>query len=404
MSLLSVAPRLIRRFGITEGNRQTLSLGMTLDQLVNPNKYGAIEDLWLSQSPPGERLDEYVKKEWNHEAHVGETPGTILGDNPASTSGETFGYSNWALEAMLEARPLVTKNLNEFDRLLNDARCIYHLNEFYTSKVFAAEFVLRYSYSHDIQDMENAEQYLFRSYIDFQKLTYYADPAYHFANSMQTSQRKIPVRGGENGVGTNYLWSHLEPLYKKEWQDFHEKVEQLKLNTNSLAAVDEASLKPWPAAPFTLLSTNADTYKVEAGAKVFSDRKYIIEKLAPELNGLTGIRFSHEAAKSGRYEPVEIELAEPAQVLVGYFNDTRDIWLQVPKLEFAAQADERGGIETVIENAVVIQECPGVNVHAFHYEAGKQKLEFIGKGSFVILGVVPQSAKLEKRDVKAGLK
>ncbi len=29
------APRLIRRFGITEGNRETLSLGMTLDELVN---------------------------------------------------------------------------------------------------------------------------------------------------------------------------------------------------------------------------------------------------------------------------------------------------------------------------------------------------------------------------------
>jgi hypothetical protein len=33
-----VAPRLIRRFGITEGNRQTLSLGMTLDELVNPEE------------------------------------------------------------------------------------------------------------------------------------------------------------------------------------------------------------------------------------------------------------------------------------------------------------------------------------------------------------------------------
>ena len=72
-----VAPRLIRRFGITEGNRQTLSLGMTLDELVNPNQYGAIKDLWVSQAPPGERLDEYVKKEWNHEPHVGETPASI---------------------------------------------------------------------------------------------------------------------------------------------------------------------------------------------------------------------------------------------------------------------------------------------------------------------------------------
>src|SRR5262249_6330607 len=75
-----VAPRLVRRFGITEGNRQTLSLGMTLDQLVNPMKYGAIEDLWLSQSPPGERLDEFVRKEWNHEPHTGETPASVLAE------------------------------------------------------------------------------------------------------------------------------------------------------------------------------------------------------------------------------------------------------------------------------------------------------------------------------------
>ena len=75
-----VAPRLIRRFGITEGNRQTLLLGMTLDQLVNPARYGAIEDLWLSQAPPGERLDEFVKREWNHEPHIGETPDSIISE------------------------------------------------------------------------------------------------------------------------------------------------------------------------------------------------------------------------------------------------------------------------------------------------------------------------------------
>ena len=53
---------------------------MTLDQLVRPQKYGAIEDLWLSQAPPGERLDEYVQKEWNHEPHVGETPESIIAE------------------------------------------------------------------------------------------------------------------------------------------------------------------------------------------------------------------------------------------------------------------------------------------------------------------------------------
>src|SRR4029079_18537696 len=77
---VEVAPMLIRRFGITEGNRQTLSLGMTLDQLVNPKKYGAITELWESQAPPGERLDEYVLKERSKEAHAGETPGSVIAD------------------------------------------------------------------------------------------------------------------------------------------------------------------------------------------------------------------------------------------------------------------------------------------------------------------------------------
>jgi hypothetical protein len=45
-----------------------------------------------------------------------------------------------------------------------------------------------------------------------------------------------------------------------------------------------------------------------------------------------------------------------------------------------------------------------VNIHAFRFEAGRQKLEFIGKGSFVVLGVVPQPAKLEKRDAGKGTK
>ena len=53
---------------------------MTLDQLVNPQKYGAIEDLWLSQAPPGERLDEYVEKEKAKQLHVGETPVSVISD------------------------------------------------------------------------------------------------------------------------------------------------------------------------------------------------------------------------------------------------------------------------------------------------------------------------------------
>jgi hypothetical protein len=391
-----VAPRLIRRFGITEGNRQTLSLGMTLDQLVNPKKYGAIEDLWLSQSPPGERLDEYVAKEWKHKAHVGETPPSIL--------GEALEYSSTAMAAIDAAAPFVTSNREEFARLSNDMLCIRALAENYSNKVQAAELVLRYGDSHDLNDMQRAETFLVASLADYQKLVTLTEPTYHYANSMQTSQRKIPFSGGTRGGGTNYLWSQLLPLYQKELTDFQANVAQLKANASRANSVDASKIKPWPATAFTLISTNAEIYKVEVGAKVFTDRNFTIQGLAPELKGLTGIRFAHEAAKKGRYQPIEFEAAEPVQILIGYFNNNQKGWLQVPQLETDASADDRGGVETVIQNAVAIQGCPNLDVHAFRYAAGKQKLEFSGKGSFVILGIVPQSLTLEKRNAQMGTK
>ncbi|MGH8022280.1 MAG: hypothetical protein ACRED1_01770, partial [Limisphaerales bacterium] len=74
------APRILRRFGITDGNRQTLSLGMTLNELVKPQKYDEFPYLWEAESPPGERLQEYVHKEWNGEPHEGETPPRVIAE------------------------------------------------------------------------------------------------------------------------------------------------------------------------------------------------------------------------------------------------------------------------------------------------------------------------------------
>jgi hypothetical protein len=202
-------------------------------------------------------------------------------------------------------------------------------------------------------------------------------------------------------MGTNYHWTQVAPLYEKELEDFQVRVEQLK--KSGVRPVSSAPIAAWTPAKFTLLSTNAETYEVKVGAKPFMDRGYTITGLAPELNGLTGVRFSHDAAKNGRYEPIEFEVSEPVRVLVGYFQNNREIWLQVPNLDVASQADERGGVDVQLRNAATIVECPNVNVHAFHYEAGRQKLELIGKGSFVILGIVPESVKIEKRDAGIGI-
>lgn len=391
-----VAPRLIRRFGITEGNRQTLSLGMTLDQLVNPDRYGAIEDLWLSQAPPGERLDEFMAKEWRHQPHVGETPESIL--------TEVDQFSAAAVAALEAAAPLVTRNRAEFERLQNDVRCIRAMEENYAAKVRAAELVLRYQSSHDLADLDQAANYLSASLEAYRRLAKLGGAGERYANSMQTSQRKIPVSGGAHGQGANYLWSQLVPLYERELADFQKKVASLHASKNGPRNADRNSIPAaaWPAAKFQLLSPGAETYTVQVGAKVFTDRNFAIQQLAPELAGLKGIRFSHETAKKGRLPTLEFSTDEPVLVLVGYFNSKQKAWLPVPELENAAQADERGGAEPVLDNAVAIDNCPNVSVHAFRYSAGRQKLELIGRGSFVVLGVVPQSVNPERRDAQIG--
>jgi hypothetical protein len=214
------APRLIRRFGITEGNRQTLSLGMTLDQLVNPKPYGPYEDLWLSQAPPGERLQEYAEKQWKGQSHVGETPPQII--------QEVLEYSQKAVEAIEEAKPLVTKNQAEFGRLYNDIHCIRAMSENYAAKVNAAMLVLKYNYSKDIQDLKKAAEYLEESLDHYRKLTELTKDTYDFAQSMQTSQRKIPFPGAENGVTANFHWSQVLEKYEKELDDFKKYIEEVE--------------------------------------------------------------------------------------------------------------------------------------------------------------------------------
>jgi hypothetical protein len=389
------APRLVRRFGITEGNRQTLSLGMTLDQLVHPERYGPFPDLWESQSPPGERLQDYALKEWNHEPHEGETPPQIV--------REVLDYSQRAVEAIDAAAPHVTRNQEEFARLRNDMHAIRAMCEHYAEKVEAAMLVLRYEYSHDLADLERAAEHLEKSVAAYERLAALTKDAYRYANSLQTGHRKIPYRGFDDGHATYYHWTQVLPQFQQELADFRAKIEQIRTHGDPSLRPDESHIEPWPAAKVKVLSPGAEAYTVGRGARVFDDRDYAIVDVAPELVGLTGIRFSHEQAKRGRYVPIEFEVDEPVQVLVGYFQDDRELWLQVPNPDFAAHADERGGLEPVIRNAAVIDSSPGVNVHAFRFDAGRHKLELIGKGSFVVLGVVPQSATLEKRDARRGV-
>ena len=102
---------------------------MTLEQLARPEKYSELPDLWESDAPPGERIKEYVKREWNHQPHEGETPPSI--------NAEVLAFSQKAIDAIDSAEPLVTKNRDEYQRLKNDVHCIAEMSRNYAAKVNA---------------------------------------------------------------------------------------------------------------------------------------------------------------------------------------------------------------------------------------------------------------------------
>ena len=210
------APLILRRFGITNGNRQTLSLGMTLDQLVNPKKYRLWPRLVDSDSPEGERLREYVEKEWKRQGHIGETPPDVI--------IQILSHSATAVAEINRAADYVRRNQQEFERLRNDMSCIRAMSEFYAAKARAAMFVLRYQHSKDAEDMKKALGFLEKSLGHYRTLADLTADTYDFANSLQMSIRKIPF----SGSGGQYKhWTECLVPYEKELKDFRKEVENL---------------------------------------------------------------------------------------------------------------------------------------------------------------------------------
>ncbi len=217
-----IAPKLLRRFGISDGNRQTLTLGMLMSQLVNPYKWHVYRSFYESSGPEGEIIIDYARKQWNKESHNGETPPQII--------KAVVEHGLKAVEAIERAAPHVKNNKEEFLRLKNDMYCYRALANFYAEKVDAAMLVSRYKYSNDINDLEKAVPFLEKSIVYYKELVQLAQNSYLYANSMQTAQRKIPVGGND---GKNKTWTELLPYYQEELENFKRNIQSLKLSVNT---------------------------------------------------------------------------------------------------------------------------------------------------------------------------
>ena len=369
-----IAPKLLRRFGITEGNRQTLLLGMTMGELVNPYKYTIYPGFYESCGPQGEKLIEYVEKEWKHEQHVGELPLDIA--MQCVTHGEL------ACSAISKVAPLPTRHQKEFQRLGIDLQCYRLFAQSFYYKVLAAQQVLNYKWSKDINWLDRAVPLLEMSVAAWQQLAQITDLTYLYANSMQTAQRRIPV-GGDNGKMKT--WSELAKIYQEELDAFKENIEKLK---HPVAQTDVfiSPLKPAD------VKYNGTTVTLKKGAILFENRPDTpIDSLASELVGLQALVLNRDSTRIVG-TTIEFECDKPVKVLVGLFKDDDPKWAKAPKLEIDATGNEYGQAEPVLSNAISIVQMPKVNIHTYSLPAGHHTLR-LPKGILIVAGFTSDNIK-----------
>jgi hypothetical protein len=366
-----IAPKLLRRFGITEGNRQTLLLGMFMSQLVNPYKYKIYPGFYESCGPEGEKLIEFVEKEWKHQPHVGELPLDII--------AQVVAHGDKAIAAIDSVEGKATKNTAEFERLRNDMHCYREFAYFFENKVKAAKLVLDYQWGKDIKNLDNAAILLQQSLMHYSKLVELTKNSYWYANSMQTSQRRIPIGGDD---GKNKTWEELLVHYKKEFSNFQNNLTLLKSKQNTGAHLP-AVISALPSANVKL-GGDFKTVKLVAGISLYTDMESDVEEIAPELIGLNALLLN-SAEQTSIGTTLEFENTEPVKLLVGFFRDDQRKYAKAPTLETDAAANLYGQADPLLLNALKVDDLPAINVHAYSFKAGKNKL-LLPKGYCLILG------------------
>lgn len=362
-----IAPKLLRRFGITEGNRQTLLLGMTMGELVNPYKYTIYPGFYESCGPQGEKLIEYIEKEYKGEKHVGELPFDII--------DQCVNHGDRALVEMRAAAAKPTRHADEYQRVWNDILCYATFAKAFQLKVRAAAEVLRYKWTKDIAYLESAVIWLEQSLSIWYDLSRMTDDWYLYANSMQTAQRRIPV-GGDNGKMKT--WSELAAVYQAELDAFKENIDKLK-HPKALADIMILPAKN------AKVNYQGATVTLQKGAILFEKRPDTpVDSVAPELVGLQALVLNRDSTRIVG-TTIAFESEKPVKVLVGLFKDDDSKWAKAPKLEIDATGNEYGQAEPVLTNAISIVQMPKVNVHQYSLPAGRHTLR-LPKGILMVAG------------------
>lgn len=375
-----IAPKLLRRFGITEGNRQTLLLGMFMSQLVNPYKYTIYPGFYESCGPEGEKLIEYVEKEHKGQPHVGELPLDI--------TAQCVAHGDKAVAAIERIGGKVRANQDEFERMSNDMNCYRTFAYFFDRKVKAAQQVLNYQWTKDLKYLDAAVPLLEESLDYYRQLVDLTKGHYLYANSMQTTMRRIPIAGDG---GKNKTWEEMLVHYQTELDNFKSNIAMLKDKAAGKISNNEGEIKTLIDAG-VIVKGPWKRVKLAEGASLLENMPEAkIDGLAQELQGLNAFRVNGDVQRK-EGTTIEFDCKEPVKLLVAYFKDDQKKYAKAPKLETDASANEYGQAEPVLTNAIHLSKMPLANLHAYSFKPGHHSLN-LPKGYALVLGFTSDDIK-----------
>lgn len=161
-----------------------------------------------------------------------------------------------------------------------------------------------------------------------------------------------------------------------------------KQETTAQAA--DVQVASWKQAAFDIATPGYTTFKTSDYGHVFSGSKHNIVRVAPEIKGLTGVKFPAEQYRNGTYKPLKLKFKEPVKVLIGVFQDGDKAY---------RKPSSGSNQQLVLENGLTVTGLPAVNVYAVSYPKGTHIINPEGTGLFTVLGVVKANQQLSSRNV-----
>lgn len=347
-----VMPHIVRAFADQAWNVEAHTLGQTMQQFFNSPRWFA---------PPGESVSTYAAREASGLPHEGETP-------PAA--GEAIVQEAQAAVREAEAAAqFVTASKDEFSRLLSDFRAIRLIARFYAHRSAAAVAGLLFLRKRDLAQLESCESLLTKSVEDYRELASLTATTHTDCVSRHDSGRRIPY------PAPKYLvWSDVLPELEKELDVLRSNAAFIRQHKSMWTEAP-----PYPPVAIAAKSKGQSTYRVTIGAKMYTDRDYVIESVPNEVIGLTSIRFPNSMAKRNPC-PISFAAEEPVKVFVA-FGKRQWSWAEPPKgwTLYAPGAFK-----------MHLRTC---DIYFRDFPTGESTIQF-EKGTFVILGFTKIDVKL----------